>query len=133
MKLLLDPGHEHAFGLMLLLPAPTGVVICHQVGGYAVELREAEGFLIPLAGDNEAQAFSSWFMEQFGGWVRPDAWTDARYRELDAMLGRIVSYGEDDARSRLSLDWARRTETAEGWIPVTSALGPAILIFENND
>jgi hypothetical protein len=132
MRILLDPGHEHAIGLLLLVPAPTGITYCHQVNGHAVELREAEGFLIPLACADDAAAFSDWFRSSFRGWSRPEDWTDELYMSLDTLLNRIVSYGEDK-RQRLSLDASRREEATEGWIPVHSALGPAYLLFENSD
>jgi hypothetical protein len=132
-RIFLDPGHENAFGLLLLVPAATGVTIVHQVNGHAVEQREAEGYLLPLAGRTEADEISSWFAERFQGWSWPKDWTDLHYQELDALLKRIASYGEDDARLPLALDWSRRSEATEGWIPVISALGPAILLFENSD
>jgi Family of unknown function (DUF6210) len=133
MRIFLDPGHEDAYGLLLLVPATTGVVIEHQVNGHAVEQRETEGFLLPLAGEREAAKFHSWFETQFRGWSEPGDWDDAKYAELDGLLREIASYGEDDARSTLALDWEQKSDATEGWVPVMSALGPAILIFENSD
>ena len=133
MRILLDPASDGAFGLLLLVPAKTGIVVEHQVNGIATEVRETEGFLLPLAGEAKAITFKAWFGRQSTEMPEPRDWTDGQLQELDGLLADIASYGPDDQRGPLSLDYARRTEIVEGWIPVQSVLGPAVLIFENSD
>jgi hypothetical protein len=133
-RIFLDPGHDGALGLLLLIPAETGVIFGHQAGGLRCDQHALEGFVVPLAGAGEAKAFADWFAERVPGWwSTTDEWTERDCDELDALLGNIVSYGEGDARQRLSLDRTRLTETSEAWIPVHTALGPGYLIFENSD
>ncbi len=77
------------------------------------------------------------FDRRFSGWSQPSDWTPVDYDELDRLLSNVHSFGEEAGGVRderaLSLDRDRLDDVEEAWIPVDSAAGPAILIFENSD
>jgi Family of unknown function (DUF6210) len=139
-----------AFGLLALIPAPTGVVYAHQCAGHRTVVREAEGFLIPVGGLGAADAFVgagplvAFFARAFRG-NPPDpqrpqdgTWSEAHLRELTALVGAIPCWLtpraiEGSRRLFLELDTDRLAELTGGWIPVLTPHGPGVLLFPNSD
>jgi hypothetical protein len=154
LYLVLDPDGSldaaGAFGLFVLIPAPTGVVYAHQCAGRRNVVREAEGFLIPVGGLGAADEFVgadrlvAFFERTFRGHPPdpqrpPDGtWTEAHLRELTALVGAIPCWLtpralEGTRRRFLELDTDRLEEVTEGWLPVLTPHGPGILLFPNGD
>jgi hypothetical protein len=72
--------------------------------------------------------------------MSPGAVLGDHVRELQQIVGDIAFWktGPDigsgvDERTFLELDMARLGELAEAWVPVSTAYGPAVLVFPNCD
>jgi hypothetical protein len=139
----LDPDGTQEFGLFAVVAAPTGVTYAHQCAGFATEVREVEGFLVPLGGPSAARPLVDWFARTFGGnppfhgspfW---DQWTLERVDELAALVAAVpmwrIDRKEGDDRFFLALDRARLHELTEAWVPVRTPYGPGVLVFANCD
>jgi hypothetical protein len=148
--IFLDPDGTKGVGLVVIVMAPTGVIYGHQCAGLNNEQRTAEGFAVPLGGAAPAQPLLGFFRETFHG--NPPAmdesldarlgaqWSEEALDELATLVGAIPfwktypeSAGREDQRTFLELDRARLSELTEAWIPVTTAYGPGVLIFDNSD
>ena len=80
------------------------------------------------------------FWKEFKGHSYPPTakWTEARVHRLQELIEAVAYWrrtdvNEADERLQLKLDDARLSECTEGWIPVATAYGPGILVFENCD
>jgi hypothetical protein len=125
-------------GLVLLVPHRSGVAYRQQCNGAKCEHRELEGFALPMAGAAAARGFMRWFEERFPSYSLPENWREEDYADLSSLVRTIMSWPEDSADNAgdlvpLELDRERLGEVTEAWIPVVSALGPAVLVFENSD
>jgi hypothetical protein len=133
----LDPDGSQNFGLCVIILSPTGVEYAHQCGGLGCDLRKAEGFLIPL-GDVSSSLIAFFDENWRGGTLGPESvWTDPQVRRLAELVGEVfcwktIEHGNDE-RQPLILDNSRLTECLEAWVPVLTAYGPGILVFENSD
>ena len=133
-------GGDHFPTQMLLVSAPTGIEYQQQCNGVACEQRTLEGFLAPLTTLLEGQAgLVGWAARHLDNRRTSEPISDIAIDELDDLLGRIRSFSEitaDDLLGReqmLSVDRDRLDDLVEAWVPVNSALGPAILVWENSD
>lgn len=148
--IFIDPDGTHNFGLMVIAGAPTGVKYAHQCGGLDVLHRSMEGFVIPVGGPTDAAPIRKFFRERFHGYpplqdAHSDVgsgsqWTPDLIAQLDVILANIVVWMTyppeeqyDDYPQVLHLDTTRLKELTEGWVPVTTVYGPAILVFANSD
>jgi hypothetical protein len=154
LHIILNPdgtqGGE-AFGLLVLVQAPTGVVYAHQCEGRRTAVRAAEGFLVPVTGllggpvgDDApwpppfvtAAPSLAFFDRTFGG-DPPDpqrpqygTWTEAQLRELAGVVAQVPYWtgqaGTAAAAERvlLALDTDRVAELTEAWVPVRTPHGP---------
>ena len=146
----LDPDGTQGFGLIAIVAAPTRVTYAHQCGGLATEIREIEGFAVPLGGISATEPLCTFFRQQFGGnpptisgkyaSIFERRWTAARLDELGRLVGEIMfwktvfdSTASDDQPSALLLDRTRLSDLTEAWIPVKTAYGAGVLIFPNSD
>ena len=140
----LDPGGTQQFGLFVVVQRPTGVTYGHQCAGHATEVRSVEGFLVPLGGPDAAGSLIEFFARTCkGNPPLPDGpwwdtyWTEAAVAELRELVGQIPCWvtaeNGDDVRLVLELDESRLREVTEGWLPVNTPIGKAILLFENCD
>jgi hypothetical protein len=148
--IFVDPDGTQEFGSLVIVVAPTCVVYAHQCGGLACELRELEGFAVPVGGPSAARPLRTFFHQTFHG--NPPVpghnttarlgpwWTDAQIGELQALVEQIAFWktyapesGTDDERTFLKLDLERLEELTEAWIPVQTAYGSGVLIFANSD
>jgi hypothetical protein len=108
------------------------------VAAIMCEQRELVGFALPIGSHRQALVFMEWFGERFYNTSLPSEWTDIDYADLEALLHGVDSWPYETAENPSdlvspTLDRARLAEVTEGWIPVMSALGPAVLVFENSD
>ena len=138
----LDPDGTRPIGLAVIVEAPTGVTYEQQCGGYATELRTAEGFLIPVGGLTESRKIYDWFWATFKGYCFTSGdespWTPERIAQLQALVARIpcwYSTARDGERELhyLQLDLERMEECIEAWIPVRTPYGQGFLTLENSD
>jgi hypothetical protein len=141
----LDPDGTQDFGLLVVVAAPTGVIYAHQCAGLRTEIREQEGFAIPVGGPNAATPLVTFFRPRFRGnppsrtFGGVSTWTDADVQALEALvdsipLWRTLPDGEGDSeRAFLKLDINKLSDATEGWIPVHTVYGPGILLFKNSD
>lgn len=125
-------------GVQLIVQAPTGVVYGNQCGGHGCRYREAEGYLIPVAGPDAARELQSWFLGRMGSWCCDgrDDWTPetiAELRELVAALPFLRTWEGGTPRGSLELDEERLDECQEAWIPVRTPYGPGSLALANSD
>jgi len=145
-----DPDGTQPLGLIAIVAAATGITYAHQCGGYATEIRQLEGFAVPVGDATAAQPLCAFFAQRFHG--NPPigernaekrsygGWTAADLEQVDLLLGHIALWktypegsGMDDEREFLHLDRNRLDELTEGWIPVRSVYGPGVLVFANSD
>jgi Family of unknown function (DUF6210) len=138
-----DPDGTQDFGLLVVVVLPTGVTYAHQCAGLRAEIREVEGFAIPVGGPEAAAPLLTFFRTRFHGnppsrvsGVAP-TWTDADVQELEALVSNIPLWKTmRDGRSErvfLKLDISKLSDATEAWIPVQTAYGPGILLFKNSD
>ena len=140
----LDPDGSQEWGLVVIVAAATGVTYAHQCGGHATELREVEGFAVPLGGPSAAKKIVQWFAATFGG--NPPLresrfwrdWSQERIEELASIVSDVpfwLTPGADgpDQRCWLKLDRDRFGEVTEAWVPVRTPYGPGVLLFQNSD
>jgi uncharacterized protein DUF6210 len=148
--IFLDPDGTQPLGLIAIVAAATRVTYAHQCGGHATEIRQLEGFAVPVGDATAAQPLRAFFAQRFHGnppigglnaEKRSDGgWTAADLEELDLLLGHIALWktspegsGVDDERAFLHLDRSRLEELTEAWVPVRSVYGPGVLVFANSD
>lgn len=138
----LDPDGTQDFGVVVIIVAATGVTYAHQCGGLATEIREIEGFAVPVAGPNAAQSLRAFFHQRFMGNVplSGERWTPALLDELGALVADLKlwkTFSADSPHSdhpaSLLLDMVRLPELTEAWIPVETIYGPGVLLFPNSD
>jgi len=144
LYVFLNPDGTQHDAMYVLVESSTGVEYAHQCAGTATWTRVAEGFLIPVGDSTNALALTNWFWKSFkGASYRPAPdWGESRIAELRQLVEQIPCWrtqcdeGRDERRDErlfLKLDEMRLTECTEGWVPVESPYGRAILIFDNCD
>jgi hypothetical protein len=138
---IIDPDGTTGPYVLLLVPAGTGIIYQHQVAGFACEQRRLEGYIVPLGPPDRGRELTEAFVSWFRGWPPPHGgtrWDAATMAALDKAVTAIYVSLEDASgrtaeRAPLKVDWDRREEITEGWVPVSSVRGPAILVFPNSD
>jgi hypothetical protein len=65
--IFLDPDGTQPLGLIAIVAAATGVTYAHQCGGYATEIRQLEGFVVPVGDAAAAQPLHAFFAQCFHG------------------------------------------------------------------
>ncbi|QDT37185.1 DUF6210 family protein [Stratiformator vulcanicus] len=136
--LLLNADGAAQFGCGLIVIHPTDVVYFHQAGGTATVLKSQEGFFVPLGCVPVAAKLRRFFQSRFGGDSTSVRMKDADVDETQSLLSEVPvwSFGGETAEDRvtfLSVNELTRNSSVEGWVPVDSAYGPAIFIFDNSD
>ena len=134
--------------MVAVIAAPTGVVYQHQCAGVACEVRQIEGYLVPLGGLKfEADAgpinpaeFTAPFHSGescvcgiSGAALSADRLSWLRSLVASVTFWDIAPDGEVTSRSRLRLDESRLRELAEAWVPVVTPAGSGILMWNNCD
>ena len=135
----LNPDGTQPFGVIAIIAAPTGVTYSSQCAGTSNENRSIEGFVIPVAGEEQADEIHGWFWKRFHGNSnsRDIEWSESLTNELGKLIRTIpiwsTGHDENDERHFLSLDENRIHECAEAWIPVSTPYGIGILTLRNSD
>ena len=139
--IFLNPDGSRPIGLLVIIDVSTGVIYASQCGGIACEVREAEGFAVPVGGPADAEPFRRLFRQRFGDNPtdpRIANWPDGAHQELASLVGHVPLWRttrSDDltAPAVLELDRTRLVELTDAWIPVRSVYGPGWLLFDNGD
>ena len=139
-KVSLDPDGTNDFGLLLVVQSTDGVRYAHQVAGYACEQRVVQGFVIPLGPPSAADSLVDFFATTFhgnpplGGWHE---WTAGERDECARLVAQVKVLDERREQhatwASLAVDSSRGIDVTEGWVPVESPYGPAVLLFRNSD
>lgn len=134
---LLHPDRTEKPYLYVIIPAETGVVYANQVGEKASEIRELEGFLIPLTQHSITTQLTGFFLREFHSQGHQITWTEGKIGTLKALVKEIscwytIKGGKDDS-FHLLLDETRMEECTEGWIPVHTPYGSGVLVFNHRD
>ncbi len=123
--------------MAVLVPASTGVTYINQTGGVACRPRQIEGYYVPVFDQKGHDLLRSIFEVTLGGsgTYRRVTWTGQMLDDLRTAVARVRMNSSQGGHAEvpLILDESRLTEIDEAWVPVTSADGPAILIWENSD
>jgi Family of unknown function (DUF6210) len=147
---LLDPdGTLHQDWIGVIVVARTGVFYANQCGGTACELREVEGYHVPLSSvpmrPEEPRLSALELRAAFhgpGGACHRDLANAGAKLSLDRLarlrstVARIPFWSNDgrDTRHPLRLDDSRLDELVEAWVPVGLPEGQrAILVWGNCD
>ena len=148
----IDPdGSLHNY-LGVLGGYATGVVYRQQCGGVEADMRQVEGYFVPVGGHSldpsqgrvDAAELTAVFHSAggctYGGAAREGrlGLPAERLSALRALVQRIPYWtfqddGEVDRRVPLRLDDARLLELLEAWVPVLTPDGPGILTWSNCD
>lgn len=102
------------------------------------EVKNAEGFLIPLGGPRATESFKRFFWRAYKktGSVPIGEWAEEDLAELESIVGQVPVWGRDpEGREREYLRLNRRQlgDSVEAWLHVLSPHGPAILTWPNSD
>jgi hypothetical protein len=135
ITVVVDPDGTRDLGLAALILAPTGVTYSSQVGGLAIQQRFAEGYLVPIGRQEDAEPFVRLFAEAFGGNPPTSGldWGDRWLGELESLVQSVSVWSAREGWTPLEVDQERLAELTEGWIPIQSFLGPGLLLFKNSD
>jgi hypothetical protein len=148
------PGQRYVFldfeelGLCVVVAAGTAVVYQQQYGGTACRQGQVEGYLLPVYGvpaggcDEALAMLREIFERDLGGagW-RGGALPGRLMTRLRGAVEKIAveesGQTAGDLRSReqkpLVLDESRLGEMDEAWVPVITADGPGLLVWNNSD
>jgi hypothetical protein len=137
----IDPDGSLKNWLFVIVEAQTGVIYMNQCEGYLTSGREAEGFLIPLNGANDANKLVDFFAKYRGypsGILSESNCAEDELDNLSDIVSQIPIWFSqngsiEDERTFLKLDYERIQELTEAWVPVITPYGKGILIFENCD
>jgi len=140
-RILIDPdGTQGNNWLYVIVEGTTGVVYESQCAGTTNEAREAEGFLVPVTGAKLDAAEGSVDPMQLRAVFHngTNCCSDGmllcnqKLRTLEHLISTIP-YWSRTKRGCLELDHSRLDELVEAWVPVITADGPGILVWNNCD
>ena len=131
---------------MVVVAASTGVVYEQQCSGVATQLRELEGYLVPVGGFKLRPELGGVASDEFTAvfhdrgacvWgAAGDRFPAERLAQLRGLVGAIPFWTSDDGgdvRAHLELDESRLEQLAEAWVPVRTPHGPGVLMWNNCD
>jgi hypothetical protein len=113
-------------GLALIVPASTGIVYRNQTGGHACLPSQAEGYLVPFAGEMQERCDrlpSHFTGPKWGGWCseRIDVETAD---EIDTVLADVFR------RDQIVVDRAKLDMSWEAWVHV-KIVSPLLSLVEH--
>ena len=95
---------------MLLIESPVGITYQNQCDGLHCDVREAEGFLIPIRGGPEMDEIMALFESGDG--------TREALKKAVGELSAWLAEDPQDPFTAIELDEDRFNETLEAWVPV---------------
>ena len=136
--IFLNPDGTLKLGLLVIIESKTNVTYRTQCAGTETDLREMEGFLIPVGDEKMAATIYNWFWENFGGANicissrNPDSIDQLRRLVANVPYFFEISDGSCE-RLFLEFDDSRINECVEAWIPIKTKYGQGILTLDNSD
>jgi hypothetical protein len=144
--IFLDPDGTQQLGIFVIVAAYTGVTYGQQCAGTTTDVRELEGFLLPVSTDltrtkQEGLAQLVNFFkayQRFMNDTQSSQWPETLLEELELIIEAIRDWEskketEIDVPHTLLFDKTRLSEIAEAWVPVHTVYGPGILTWHNSD
>lgn len=139
----LDPdGTQGRDWSYVIVRAPTGICYEQQYGGTATRSGHVEGYLVPVRSAPALADLRTFFERDLrGSGAEGRSWPEEDLRRLRGAVERILfwesSPGPEGVNGRgpqaLVLDESRLADLDEAWIPVLTADGPGILVWQNSD
>ena len=139
----LDPDGTQGRGwFYVIVQAPTGIFYEQQYGGTATRLNHVEGYLVPVQGDQALVELRTIFERDLrGSGAEGYPWSADLLQRLRSAVAKVVFWGSaatseglnSSSPQKLELDEERLPELDEAWIPVVTADGPAMLVWQNSD
>ena len=136
-------------GIAVIISAPTGIIYENQCAGTSCLHKKLEGYYVPLGHPSSVPAASELlnFFVKFNCIPpdRRDLWEDNDIQKLASIVKSIIFWkserldppfdGVQEAKlmSHLELNLDCIDELTEAWIPVKTADGPGVLVFDNCD
>jgi hypothetical protein len=114
-------------GLALIVPSNTGVQYRQQSGGHSCLQTEAEGYVVPIAGDMHAaieRLYAHFTGPKWGGWCSTGIDSETA-DEIDQLLSDVAH------RHNITVDRSRLHESWESWVHVRID-GPLLSLVENS-
>lgn len=112
--------------LALIVPASTKVVYRNQTGGHASLQSEAEGYLVPFAGevgDKCERLLSHFTGPKWGGWCS-ERIDEETADEIDSVLAEMPG------RDQITVDRTKLSQSCEAWVYVR-IIGPLLALVEH--
>lgn len=123
--------------MAVICEAQTGVRYTNQTSGVRCLPRTAEGYYVPVFDARALAELRAVFeddLQEQGALGGPEVLNPYVERIRGAVsLVRMDSSTGGPSEARLKLDDSRLAEADEAWIPVITADGPGVLIWENSD
>ncbi|MEM9070022.1 MAG: DUF6210 family protein [Myxococcota bacterium] len=136
LRVMLDPDGSQAGWMYVVVAARTGVTYLNQCAGLVCEIREIEGYLVPVGGLKTDPELGVASPAELTALFHPNNGLTAGLARLRSAVSEIpfwVCGSEGDRRESLQLDEHRVGEVVEAWVPVITPLGRGILVWENSD
>ncbi|MDZ4851658.1 MAG: DUF6210 family protein [Pirellulaceae bacterium] len=114
-------------GLALIVPSSTGVVYRQQSGGHSCFQTDAEGYLVPIAGDEHdaiERLYAHFTGPKWGGWCS-NGIDDITANEIDILLAEVAH------REQITVDRSRLGDSWESWVHVKIE-GPLLSLVEKS-
>lgn len=144
--MFLDPDGTGGGIVGVIVAAPTGVEYGTQCGGALCDERYFEGYFVPLSGvlfEPDAGRISVERLRRpfhaagaclhASGSVEPSEFAGLLRNAVNELPFWHVDDEGQTHRSRLQVDSARIFDVVEGWVPVQTPVGPAVLVWPNCD
>jgi len=112
--------------LALIVPASTKIVYRNQTGGHACLQSQAEGYLVPFAGEvrDKCERLLLYFTgPKWGGWCS-ERIDEETADEIDSVLADMPG------RDQITVDRAKLSLSCEAWVHV-SVTAPLLSLVEN--
>jgi hypothetical protein len=138
-KVFLDPDSTIKDYLGVIIRHASGVIYSQQCGCTSTELRDVEGYYVPISGEpvRDEGRYSiimnlvSVFHQNKKNMGHPIS-ADQR-KQLKLVVESIPWWDADENRAHLKLDDNRLDEVTEAWVPILTPDGPGILTWPNCD
>lgn len=115
-------------GLALIIPSKTGIVYRTQSGGHSCFQTEAEGYIVPIAGERQGiveRLHSHFAGPKWGGWCSQGI-DDQTADEIEQLLDEV------SRRDQITIDRDKLEDSWESWIHV-KIHGQLLSLIENSN
>jgi Family of unknown function (DUF6210) len=133
---ILDPDGTLTDWMFVIVQRDAGVWYEHQYGGTATRQGLVQGYLIPVSSAEARQLLDELFLRDLKGtglWGGSRTAAPELVERVRKAVGPVSCWRSGAGWEALRLDEARLADIDEGWVPVISADGPALLVWPNSD